>query len=167
MNVFLPYSNFEKCAACLDSRRLWKQVLECHQILNLLAKMKAYEAASPARKRQMVADKTAPTGWKNHPAVLMWVGYERALEQYMRAAMVEWIAVRGGACSLRVPRKQPVKSLPPWMGKKNIHAGYRSNLLRKDAVHYGRFGWKEPDSLPYCWPVESPAKKRPATKRVK
>ena len=43
-------------------------------------------------------------------------------------------------------------NLPNWFGG-DIHATHRSNLLRKDAAHYGQFGWGEPDDLPYHWPI--------------
>jgi len=34
---------------------------------------------------------------------------------------------------------------------KEIHASHRSNLLRKNFEFYSKFGWKEPDNLPYIW----------------
>lgn len=43
--------------------------------------------------------------------------------------------------------------LPPWLGDPAFHASHRSNLLRKDPVHYGQFGWTEGPDLPYVWPV--------------
>lgn len=30
---------------------------------------------------------------------------------------------------------------------------HRSNLLRKDPVFYGKYGWDVPPDLPYYWPV--------------
>jgi hypothetical protein len=39
------------------------------------------------------------------------------------------------------------------MGQEEIHASHRSNLLRKDSEFYGKFGWAEPDDLPYFWPI--------------
>lgn len=42
---------------------------------------------------------------------------------------------------------------PPWMGDERVHASHRSNLLRKEPVFYGQYGWSEPSSLPYFWPV--------------
>lgn len=58
MMTFLPHEDFEKSAQSLDYRRLGKQRVEAMQIYNCLLK---------------------PTRWKNHPAVLMWSGYEDAL----------------------------------------------------------------------------------------
>jgi hypothetical protein len=43
--------------------------------------------------------------------------------------------------------------MPPWWGDPAFHASHRSNLLRKDPVWYGQFGWAEPPDLPYVWPV--------------
>jgi hypothetical protein len=42
---------------------------------------------------------------------------------------------------------------PNWIGDEKFHASHRSNLLRKDKEFYGKFGWAEPDDLPYFWPV--------------
>lgn len=41
MNVFLPYSNFNKCAEVLDDKRLTKQILECKQIVSMIEKKKS------------------------------------------------------------------------------------------------------------------------------
>ena len=62
MQTFLPYADFVKTAKCLDYRRLGKQRVEAFQILNILE------------------GKTTKAGWKHHPAVLMWEGYENALK---------------------------------------------------------------------------------------
>ena len=54
----LPYTDFIKSAKCLDYKRLGKQRVEAKQILNILL------------------GETTKTGWRNHPSVLMWYGYE-------------------------------------------------------------------------------------------
>lgn len=41
MNIFLPYSNFNKCAEVLDDKRLAKQILECKQIITMIEKKKS------------------------------------------------------------------------------------------------------------------------------
>ena len=58
MQTFLPYTDFIKSAKCLDYKRLGKQRVEAKQILNILL------------------GETTKAGWTNHPAVLMWSGYE-------------------------------------------------------------------------------------------
>jgi hypothetical protein len=70
MQTFLPYADFERCAATLDSRRLGKQRVEAFQILRAL--------------------RGEGRGWRNHPAVLMWRGYEDALGLYLNAMIAEW-----------------------------------------------------------------------------
>lgn len=47
----------------------------------------------------------------------------------------------------------PVTSEPSWLGDPKLHASHRSNLLRKDPIHYGKFGWEEPATMEYVWPV--------------
>lgn len=134
MQTFLPYPDFRESAACLDNRRLGKQRVEALQILNILAGKSA--------------------GWKNHPAVLMWRGHEKAIRQYLRAVILEWKR-RGFKNSIRIPRKMALlpADLPPWIGRRKFHASHRSNLLRKDPYHYGQFGWKVDIDLPRYWPV--------------
>jgi hypothetical protein len=134
MQTFLPYSDFQKSAACLDNKRLGKQRVEAMQILNILA--------------------GKSSGWKHHPAVLMWSGYEKALRQYLRAVVLEWKR-RGFKNSIRLPREVRLAKheIPPWIGKRQFHASHRSNLLQKDSEHYCQFGWKVEENLPRYWPV--------------
>jgi hypothetical protein len=134
VQTFLPYSSFQKSAACLDSRRLGKQRVEARQILNILA----------GKSR----------GWRNHPAVLMWRGHEKALRQYLRVAILEWKR-RGFRNSMRIPREMALlpNDLPPWIGSRRFHSSHRSNLLGKHPEHYGRFGWKVEVNLARYWPV--------------
>jgi hypothetical protein len=40
---------------------------------------------------------------------------------------------------------------PEWFGRNCFHAAHRSNLLRKDPVYYGKFGWQEKPDMPYLW----------------
>lgn len=135
MQTFLPYPDFDACAACLDSRRLGKQRVEAFQILNTLA--------DPTRR-----------GWRNHPAVRMWRGYEDALRLYMNAMIAEW--VRRGYRNTMTRASVPTEvAMPPWLGDPAFHASHRSNLLRKDPEFYARYGWSEPADLPYVWPGEA------------
>ena len=62
VQTFLPYPDFAASAMALDRRRLGKQRVEALQILRALT-----------RERY---------GWKHHPAVRMWAGYEEALACY-------------------------------------------------------------------------------------
>lgn len=154
MQTFLPYSSYARSARCLDNKRLGKQRVECKQILLALG----VEVGSHTPKNSR---------WKNHPAVRMWRGYELALCGYSQAVCVEWIN-RGFKDSLGIQFVQTALALregrligeetatdsPPWLGAEDFHASHRSNLLRKDPAHYGKFGWIEPDDLPYVWPVE-------------
>ena len=74
MQTFLPYPNFEKSIKTLDYRRLGKQRVEAFQILNILL------------------NRTKSSAWRNHPAVLMWRGYENALKIYLNLCISEWIS---------------------------------------------------------------------------
>lgn len=138
MQTFLPYSDFYKSAAVLDTQRLGKQRVETIQILKALT-MPHY-------------------GWKNHPAVRMWFGFEKYLGLYGTAICNEWInrgykdTCRGKIIELASPFAAQSKA-PEWIGYIPLHASHRSNLLRKDVTYYEKFGWLEPHDLPYYWPL--------------
>lgn len=139
VQTFLPYPDFTETAKCLDFRRLGKQRVEALQILRTIA---------------------FGGRWAHHPVVLMWAGYEDALAVYMNTMIDEW--ERRGyrntmkrVCFFHRPEN------PPWLGCQSFHQSHRSNLLRKDPLYYGMFGWSEPPNLSYEWPVtwESGGKK--------
>lgn len=135
MQTFLPYKSFKKTVKVLDSRRLGKQRVEAFQILNILL------------------NRRKGKGWKNHPAVLMWRGHSNALKEYMNICIDEWVR-RGHKNTMQREIIRGKVSYPSWLGDKHFHAGHRSNLLRKDKIYYGKFGWKENDDLEYVWPVK-------------
>ena len=136
MQTFLPYSDYQQSAQVLDNKRLGKQRVECLQILKSL---------------------TLPEyGWKNHPAVKMWRGYESALLEYSLAICDEWIDRQfNDTCRDKLMAfKTKHKSIaPPWLGDEALHASHRSNLLRKDPDWYDQFEWSEDNDLPYVWPI--------------
>src|SRR5579875_424711 len=138
MQTFLPYPDFAVTAEVLDTARLGKQRVETYQIVRTLDGV--------------------TRGWRNHPAVRMWRGYEPALLQYGLAICDEWDrrgypdTVRAKLAVHERESGQPVVP-PPWLGDEALHASHRSNLLRKDPDWYGRFGWAEPPDLPYVWPI--------------
>jgi len=135
MQTFLPYSDFIKTAKCLDYRRLGKQRVEAWQIYQALTKENY--------------------GWKHHPIIKMWQGYEQALLRYGMAICEEWKIrnYKDNMLKLFIENYDINKDIgnPIWIGNKQFHASHRSNLLRKDKKYYGKFNWKEPDNLPYVW----------------
>jgi hypothetical protein len=139
MNTFLPYPDFVKSAQCLDYKRLGKQRVEAWQIYLALTK-KNY-------------------GWKNHPIVKMWKGYEKALLLYGWYICQEWNK-RGYKDTLWnkfiIENNLLKKELtyPKWLNNKKFHSAMRSNLLRKDKKYYSKFGWKEKDNLLYYWIIK-------------
>ena len=137
MQTFLPYESFLETAKCLDYRRLGKQRVEALQILNTLLR--------------------SSNGWRNHPAVKMWEGFEGCLAVYGLVICREWVE-RGyrDNCADRITelvgteitRPDP----PPWVGDRRFHRSHQSNLLRKDPEFYGKYNWNVPNGLPYIWP---------------
>jgi len=142
MQTFLPSPSYIESAAMLDSRRLGKQRVETKQIL-------------------LAMNKTTG-GWRNHPATKMWRGHEIELCIYGAMMCQEWIG-RGykdsllgffQECAYAAAADGRNPAPPPWLGNESIHASHRSNLLRKAPDWYAQFGWREPNDLPYVWPVQ-------------
>lgn len=150
--------SFDITAMILDMRRLGKQRVEAYQILKILC----------GDGKKLNNGKIA---WENHPAVLMWKGYEFVLWRYIDVICDQWISL-GYKDTIKEKSKQliykfynltenfnitskrfwEILKIPPWLGDNNFHASHRSNLLRKNKDWYSKFNWIEPDNLPYIWP---------------
>ncbi|MBQ0988201.1 MSMEG_6728 family protein [Streptomyces sp. F63] len=139
-----------RSARVLDARRLGKQRAETVQVLRGI---------------------TVPGyGWRHHPAVRMWAGYEEALVRYGLVMVRGWRADgRRDTCAATLtgdlsratgctaPRSQEelaaAGELPPWLGDPAFHLSHRSALVRKDPERYGPLFPGVPGDLPYVWPV--------------
>ncbi|MET8752693.1 MSMEG_6728 family protein [Streptomyces sp. NPDC004667] len=149
MQTFLPYPSFDASAAVLDVRRLGKQRVEAVQVLRGLV-VPGY-------------------GWRRHPAVRMWAGYEEALVRYGLEICGTWTAEgRADTCAVILARDfaawQPGGALrtqerlaadgdlPPWLGAPEFHRSHQSALVRKDPAFYRERFPGVPDDLPYVWP---------------
>jgi hypothetical protein len=151
VQTFLPYPGFEASAEVLDDRRLGKQRVEVLQVLRALTREQY--------------------GWKNHPAVRMWTGYEEALAAYGFAICQEW-SRRGHAdtCAVKIgtevadagvgvgvvrSQKELARdgALPRWLGDERVHRSHRLSLLHKDPDHYAPlFEGEADDGSGYVWP---------------
>ena len=107
----------------------------------------------------------AAKGWRNHPAVLMWRGYEAALTAYQDATCDEWVRRGFNDTCQRKTRGLLVAAdradldaltLPPWLGDEALHRSHQSNLVRKDPAVYGAMFPGVPADLEYVWPVLAP-----------
>tara|TARA_R110000822_G_scaffold168680_2_gene308750 strand:+ start:589 stop:840 length:252 start_codon:yes stop_codon:yes gene_type:complete len=83
----------------------------------------------------------------------MWRGYEVALGWYKDLCIEEWIR-RGYKNTMQTESYVGAIVMPEWLGREDIHASHRSNLLKKDPDFYGVLGWTEPHDLEYVWPVQ-------------
>lgn len=142
VNTFLPYADPQASARVLDNKRLGKQRVETIQILNLLLGYTGHEG-----------------GWRHHPAVRMWTGYEPYLHRkYLRAMLDEWErrGYRNELCQTHFERlgerlKGRKAFTPRWLSAE-FHRSHQSNLVRKLPSHYRRYFPDVPDDLPYVWP---------------
>jgi hypothetical protein len=108
---------------------------------------------------------TQKIGWINHPAVLMWRGYEKALKVYYN---VFW-EVSVDKWKIKVNKLQRIDfgennfsyEIPPWLGYEPLHSSHRGRLLSKNFEYYSQFGWKEEpihESDGYVWPISKDGK---------
>ena len=149
MQTFLPYPDFVASARVLDLKRLGKQRVETIQVLRGLTR--------------------AGYGWRHHPAVKMWAGYEEALVRYGLDMCAVWcaegradtcastltadLAAAGGPRAIRTQQELAAAGdLPPWTGDEALHLSHRSALVRKDPAVYRPVFGDIPDDLPYVWP---------------
>ncbi|MFW6204906.1 MAG: MSMEG_6728 family protein [Actinomycetota bacterium] len=149
MQTFLPYPDFAATARVLDTRRLGRQRVEAFQVLRGL---------------------TVPGhGWRHHPAVKMWAGYEEALVRYALEICAVWreagyadtveekiradLEAATGVATVRTQEAlAAVGELPPWLGSEAFHRSHQSALLRKNPEHYRRWFPDVAADLPYVWP---------------
>ena len=150
VQTFLPYADFVASASALDQRRLGKQRVEALQVLRGL---------------------TVPGyGWRHHPAVRMWAGYEEALVRYGLEVCGVWTAAgRADTCAAtmtadfaarrpaaRVRDQAELASageLPNWLGREDFHRSHRSALVTKAPEFYQELFPDVPAGLAYVWPV--------------
>lgn len=149
VQTFLPYPDFRASGLSLDPKRLGKQRVETLQVLRGLI---------------------IPTyGWRHHPAVRMWAGYEEALGRYALDVAGVWTATGradttaatfladlAAATGISAVRTQPdlaaAGELPPWLGDETFHNSHRSALIRKDPAWYEPIFGAVPADLEYVWP---------------
>jgi hypothetical protein len=146
MQTFLPYKDFEKSAEVLDNKRLNKQILEGYQILNVLN------------------NDDPKAGWRNHPAVKMWRGYEGQLWLYIMSMIAE-ADVRGIKTDTNLANLKALKArtggswgytMPAWYQDADmmnrVTATHKANLYKKDSIYYCDFFdvLKDEDNEPCC-----------------
>src|SRR5882724_1730569 len=115
MIIFLPYPNFKKCAEVIDNKRLWKQILEANQLVELIEnkKIKSY--------------------WRDKHCYIMWENDSHALRAYRDCFVREWLKRR-----LKYPPEIIVDMLyykPDWMINgypEKIYSSHRAALLKKN-----------------------------------
>ena len=162
MQTFLPFPDFARSAEVLDPPRLGKQRVENVQILRGLT--------------------VAGHGFRHHPAVKMWAGYEEALVRYGLIVASTWTATGradttaatlttdlANACGLTSVRSvaalRAARDLPPWLGDEAFHESHRSALVRKDPETYADLFPDTPDDLPYVWPASDRDPRRAPAER--
>ncbi len=150
MITFLPYANFTQSAQTLDRQRLGKQRIEALQIFKTL----------------LQREDIPPPKWINHPACLMWAGYEYDLCRYGYEICKEWkrrkyidnLQQKFQVAKEIMHRLLYLSDLPQWSENEELHRSHRLMLWKKDPYYYNQFA-EEALSFPldqeikYVWPI--------------
>lgn len=161
VNTFVVSSDIRESIKRLDNRRLGKQRVEAQQILNLLldaifvcetlgwdTQPKGFDLEQDIAREEWFKNvfkqyrslpfllgregKVIKGGWASHTAVLMWVGYEDALKEYITLCIKEWKnrGFKNNMVSYDVAN--PV--YPWWTRNYTLINSHISALLRKEKV---------------------------------
>lgn len=161
MQTFLPFNCVDRSLRRLDHKRLHKQLTEAIQILQCIAAIKRGEQPR----------------YRNHPAVLMWVGHETFLRYYAcRCTVVIKETTRRVSDGLPYDttkrehalrnelggwlEEAPVENAPKWFGQEAFHGPHRAALYRKRPDFYAEFKDDSARWAEYHWPVRRTAEER-------
>lgn len=130
--IWLPYSDFEKSVACLNTQHLNRQRTNCQ----VLAK-----------------SFIAPNRWNNNPIFKVWSPYYEVFQYYHDVCVREWVSRGWRTSAVLFEAPKPDKRKLPWfIGVEEFHSSHRANLLRLDPTYRSRMNWGEDPNLPYLWP---------------
>jgi len=154
MQTFIVAPTFKETAKLLDNKRLGKQRVETKQIILTNQKFHAY------RSNYTPLSVPSNLAWRNHPAVVMWRGYETMLALYGAAMCKEWIA-RGYADSLLSFFEniviKGVLEYPSWLTNPStmdaVILTHQQSLVFKDPTHYSPLFPGVKALYGYYWPT--------------
>lgn len=140
MQTWLPLPDFAETALVLDDERLAECIKDAEKVVE--------------------ANKNGKAKLLEHPSAVMWRGYGLSLVMYGQEMCDEWYRRKQEPH----PRAQFFTDLldtyaateiqdPPWLGDPMFHACQRSNLLRKNPLHYRRLWPLEAADAVLVWPV--------------
>ena len=109
--TFFISSDPKITASVLDDRRLGKQRVEAHQIINVL-----------------LANNGG--GWSNHPCTLSWKDHIPALQDYYNCIVLEWIK-RGKNNNMQLYTITEPIIYPDWCYNIKIHHSHQARLIQK------------------------------------
>ena len=137
MQTFLPYEDFAKSAASLDSRRLNSQINE--SVVVLRSNLGVY----PTTRRN------GGSGWADHPVARLWKNHELKLAHYGLAMATEFLKNRPHPSAESLDKRRTrvaqwtgliqqleERNFPedphPLIGIEDFHSRFRALLLFKD-----------------------------------
>lgn len=154
MQIFITSRKAEECAQNLDTKRLFKQIIEAHQVLDIISG--SYEKK----------------GWQNHPIVAQWKPYRDFLIVLINAFIKEMKTrktKKGKPYNLQNDKFNEIKTdtlaveRPPFMDDEQILSNHRANLIRKcrenpvySPWYIEKLGWKEKEANGYIWVLPHP-----------
>lgn len=150
MRMYLPFNETKLNVACLSESDLTIQRNVAMTILETLG--------------------GKSKGWRWHPGVNMWIGYDVLLAKIAHAINVEWCGMNPEACSGSTGRgkvydkqlndmgySSVVPTVTPWWwGNKEFHNRNKAAMLRSDPDWYGALFNGAKNDLCDWWPRHDP-----------
>lgn len=131
--IYLPFSDFEKCAHCFDSKTLKKQ---CLFILRLLKHYHRTRKSEHFRRSygEIEPSQSLSSLWRNHKDALVEYGMILAQERLNRGFNENFLL------AIAAFRWQRLICYPKWLGWEPLHASHRSALLKEEGRRILRKG---------------------------
>ncbi len=124
VNTFL-IGSFEFTAQNLDKQRLFKQCVECSQIIDVINKKKNNSA-------------NAKLGFSHHPIVLMWESYLDALKLYYNTVLKQVLEVNKVKTDMKyfdIPDEDEIE-MPWFLEYEPLIFSHRARLYQKSPTFY-------------------------------
>lgn len=135
MQTFMPTGNYEYNASVLDNKRLFKQISECKQIINVCClKNKGFTHYPKGHKKQ-----GKKIGYLNHPIINLWSKHLLSLKYYQFCMIKEWCMRRWNIKISSPEFKHNTAKHPTWTFNKKINLRHQLSLIEKNPKHYCQF----------------------------
>ena len=153
MRIYMPYSDFEKCAKCFTLKRLTKMRHDVMQVLYMLSGRN-----HPSMGDRFFYNSPPKKVWGFVPLVLVDYGFALCSEYERRMKKPDPVRARLSDRQLWFIRNigNGPDDEPRFLESVQMHKSHQAILARQDKKHYAQFGFAaDPeDEKVFYWPVD-------------